>query len=126
MPSILASGTGGSPITSYNLQYDQGNATHPTYVSLIGETPDNNVAVTQVTLTGLTVNTAYSFRYRVRNKHGWSGFSAVTPLLTATVPGPMVTPTFSYSSSTPTAVIVTWPAPDDGGNPITAYTIVFR
>jgi titin len=125
MPTILTSGTGGSPITSYNLQYDQGNSADQTFVSLIGETPDNNVAVTQVTLTGLTVNTVYSFQYRVRNKHGWSSFSAIAPLLTATVPGPMVTPTFSYSSSTPTSVILTWAAPDDGGNAITAYSIEF-
>ena len=108
MPSIEANQTGGSNITSYNLQYDQGNTTNQSFVSLIGEIPDNNVAITQVTLTGLTTNKVYSFRYRVRNKHGWSAFSTVSSFLTATVPLPMSAPTFSYSSETPTSAIVTW------------------
>lgn len=90
---------------------------------MIGETPDNNIAVTSVSLTGLTVNTIYSFKYRVRNKHGWSGFSTITPLITATEPGPMVSPTFSYSNNYPLAVILDWAAPDNGGNPITSYSI---
>jgi hypothetical protein len=84
MPTILTASTGGSDITSYNLQYDQGGtsgtgmpgpAAESDFVSLIGEIPDTNTALTSLSLSGLTANTVYTFRFRVKNKHGWSGFS---------------------------------------------------
>jgi hypothetical protein len=130
MPLIAESQTGGSAITSYNLQYDQGGevgtataSTSQTFVSLVGEVPANNVAVTSMTLTGLDTNTVYTFRYRVQNKHGWGGYSATVGVLTATVPAAMAAPSFTIDSATPTSVTLEWAAPYNGGNSITSYSI---
>jgi hypothetical protein len=135
MPVIDASQTGGSAITSYNLQHDQGAAagsgpqsspSTENFVSLVGEIPDNNVAVTTVVLNGLNADTTYSFRYRTRNKHGWSGFSDILEVLTATIPAGMSPPSFSIESSTPTSVTLTWAKPYSGGNAISAYIVQFQ
>jgi hypothetical protein len=133
MPLIAESQTGGSAITSYNLQYDQGGeagtataSTSQTYVSLVGEVPANNVAVTSMTLTGLDTNTVYTFRYRVLNKHGWGGYSATVAVLTATVPAAMAAPSFTIDSATPTSVTLEWAAPYNGGNAIASYSILIQ
>lgn len=128
MPELAVSDIGGSAITSYNLQYDQGAAVGSSgspaeedFVSLVGEIPANNLAVTEITLTGLNTDMIYSFRYRAANKHGWSEFSDVLGVVTATVPAGVAAPTFSVESTTPTSVTVQWSAPYNGGNSITSY-----
>lgn len=72
MPLVATINTGGSGITSYNLQYDQGGtpgantagpAQESDFVSLIGEIPDTNAATRVFVLGGLTTNTIYTFRY---------------------------------------------------------------
>lgn len=132
MPALLD--LGGSPITSYNLQYDQGAAAgagssspaEEDFVSLIGEIPANNLAVTEVTLAGLNTNMIYSFRYRAANKHGWGGFSPVLGVVTATVPAAVAALSFSVESATPTSVTIQWSAPYNGGNPISSYQILIQ
>ena len=112
MPALFD--LGGSAITSYNLQYDQGAAAgangaapeEEAFVSLIGEIPANNLAVTEVTLAGLNTNMIYSFRYRAANKHGWSGFSPVLGIVTATIPAAVAALSFSVESGTPTSVTI--------------------
>ena len=135
MPEQPVALAGGSAITSYNLQYDQGGppgtntpgpAQDSDFISLVGEVPAANSATLSVPLGGLTTNTIYTFRYRVKNKHGWSAFSSRLQALTATAPDAMLPPTISYSVSTPTSVTVTWAAPYSGGNPISAYRILFQ
>jgi hypothetical protein len=74
-------------------------------------------------LTGLTTNTIYTFRYRVKNKHGWSLFSANKPILSATKPAVMTALSISYSTTVPTNILVSWAAVYNGGNPITSYKI---
>lgn len=86
-----------------------GSSAAPTeeqFVSVIGEIPANNLAVTEVTLTGLTTDMAYSFRYRAANKHGWSEFSEVVSFVSATVPAGVAPLTFSIESSTPSSVTI--------------------
>lgn len=135
MPLVSSDRTGGSVIISYNLQYDQGGplgtgtpgaATDSAFVSLIGEVPASNTAQTALSLSGLVPNTIYTFRYRVKNKHGWSGFSPLLLILTATEPAVMAPPTLSYSATSPTSVTVAWSAPYSGGSPITAYTLLLQ
>ena len=69
--------TGGAPIISYNLQYDQvGGGTGP-WLEVAGET--SNSLLTQLTLPGLTAGLPYYFRYRAKNVHGWSpDYSPIT------------------------------------------------
>lgn len=84
MPEIFGHSTGGSEILSYNLQYNGGGA-NPNFISVIGEVPDSLLRT--ISKGGLTTNIVYSFRYRVRNKYGWSsGFSPVVKLRAATIP----------------------------------------
>jgi hypothetical protein len=127
MPEISIAETGGSDITSYNLQTDQGTGSYDNqiFTSLVGEIPDNNLDMTELTLSGLSANTAYAFRYRVKNKHGWSDYSDVSTFVTATMPGQVSAPTFQVMAVSPTDMTLSWDEPATGGNPITAYNIVF-
>jgi hypothetical protein len=132
MPLVGAGWTGGSPITSYNLQYDRGAAkgsaapAAQNFLSLVGEVPDNNIATRELTLSGLATDTVYSFRYRVRNKHGWSDFSDITGILTATAPAGMAAPSFSIENGSPKSVTLAWAAPFDGGDAIKRYKILVQ
>jgi len=113
--------TGGSAITSYNLAFNGGGAS-TTYVSLIGEAPDS--LLQSYTKTGLTANESYKFKYRVMNKHGWSLYSPEITILAAELPAQVATPTFTIQGLT--SVRIAWAAPDNGGNPIIAYSILIR
>ena len=84
MPDVTGTQTGGSAITSYNLQFN-GGGTGNIYTTLIGEVPLNLVKT--FTKNGLTANTQYKFRYRVNNKYGWGPFSDPVTILAATLPG---------------------------------------
>jgi hypothetical protein len=49
-----------------------------------------------ITKGGLSTNVQYQFRYRVRNKFGWSnGYSPLLTAITATKPNMVAQPTFS-------------------------------
>lgn len=132
MPVVIAGSEGGSPITSYNLQYDKGGplgtatagpAQNSDFVSLIGEVPATNTAQRSLSMSGLVANTIYTFRYRVANKHGWSAWSPSLKALTATAPEAMVAPTVSLAPN-PTEIRIEWIQPATGGTPITAYEVV--
>lgn len=89
MPQVSGLDTGGSPITSYNLVYSP----NLSYTSIIGENP-NNLLLT-ITKGGLNTNTLYKFKYRVRNKFGWSkDYSPYVEIRTATLPSKITTVTF--------------------------------
>lgn len=64
----------------------------------------------------------YFFRYRARNRHGWSeGYSPIQAILLATVP------TATAQATTTNAgldVVIAWDAPpSDGAAPIVGYRI---
>lgn len=75
--------TGGSPILSYNLVYDEGTS-GVSFVSLIGESPYSTA--TSYSKGGLTTDTLYQFKVRAYNKYGWSDFSDVLTARAATRP----------------------------------------
>lgn len=81
MPTVTGTLTGGSPILSYNLQFDNNTST---FITLIGENPDNLLLT--YTRSGLLSNRIYGFRYRVRNKHGWGPLSNIIYIRAATLP----------------------------------------
>lgn len=84
MPLIAAELVGGSALTSYNLQFDQGEYTK-SYITVVGEAPHNLERV--ISKGGLETDIVYTFRYRVRNKYGWSDdFSPTLSARTATIP----------------------------------------
>ena len=67
---LTGDATGGSPIDSYHLQWDQGLNTD-TYSDLKGQDGAFDTAVT-FTITDLTPGGLYKFRLRAHNVHGWS------------------------------------------------------
>ncbi len=76
------------------------------------------------TRNGLTVNQMYGFRYRVSNKFGWSSFSNIIYIRSATIPSQVSTPNMFVVYNT--QVRVQWTAPYNGGNPILNYTVLFK
>jgi hypothetical protein len=115
--SWAAPGNGGSPITGYTVTPFIGSAAQsPVQVS--GSPP-----ATTLMLTGLTPNTAYTFKVAATNAVGTGPQSAASNSVTI---GPDTVP------STPTNVVATpgnatanvsWTAPFNGGSAITSYTI---
>jgi hypothetical protein len=71
--------TGGSPITSYSLEWDSGNGN--VFAPVLGF--DENNIVLEYTFDSLTKGSTYKFRYRVKNIYGWSPYSSETEQLAA-------------------------------------------
>ena len=119
LPEVTGTATGGSPITSYHLVYSSGTS----YISITGENPNNLLFV--VTKGGLNTNIVYKFKYRVRNKFGWSlDYSPDMSIRTATFPSKIATVSFQLVDQT--KVRVSWLPPYNGGSPISEYYIEFR
>jgi len=72
---------GGSAILSYSLEMDSGGG----YSSVVGD-PSDSLALTFTVNSGITSGQAYSFWYRAKNVHGWSGYSPVATIYAATEP----------------------------------------
>jgi hypothetical protein len=66
----------------------------------------------------------YTFKYRVANAHGWSGFSDPVSILCSTVPSQPQPPTVAVSNTV--NVLISWAYPDDGGYQVTAYQIFIQ
>lgn len=93
------------------------------YVSITGESPDNLART--ITKGGLTTDKVYKFRYRVRNKYGWSAsFSPELSVRAATFPSKITSVSFSIVEQT--KVRVSWVEPYSGGNAISSYQILFK
>ena len=91
--------TGGSPITSYVILWDQGLG--GALSILIGETTPN--LSTDILITaGITSGTTYTFAYFGRNAlgNGWDGVTSLpeVKILAAVKPSQMNPPTITYSS----------------------------
>jgi hypothetical protein len=88
----------------------------------VGETPSS--LLTTYTKNGLTTGVIYSFRYRLKNKFGWSPFSDTDSFRAATLPSAPSAPLVSVVSNTNVRVI--WSKPYNGGDSISAYSILFK
>ena len=74
MPAITSGSlaAGAAAISSYNLEWNEGSGT--AFTEVTGETTES-LALT-VTVDSLEAGRTYTFRYRVKNIHGWSaGYS---------------------------------------------------
>lgn len=121
MPEVTGTDTGGSPITSYNLQYN-GGGTSTTFVSLTGELPASTART--YTKSSLTAGVSYLFRYRVKTVNGWGPFSDSVSIKAATVPATPSPPTLALVNGKD--VEVSWASPDDGASPITSFRVTFK
>jgi len=119
MPEI-ASGSlaaGSTAISSYNLEWNQGSGT--AFYEVVGETTESLDRT--ATVDSLAPGQTYTFRYRVKNIHGWSaGYSPEVQIMAASKPSAPAAPSTTLVGST---VTVAWGAPAANGAPILSYVI---
>ena len=100
----------------YTILFD--NATGSTFTSLVeGLTELSYIA------TSLIQGRTYQFKVMARNLYGFSALSSTIIVLTAQPPAKPISPTTVWS---PDNVIISWTSPDNGGSPITGYTVTIR
>lgn len=111
----VISTTGGSPITSYELQISLPDTTE--WISLVGN--DRAYLDTSYTATqNITKGKYHRFRYRAQNAAGWSDFSPITFITAATKPDAPGKPELNSRTSTTLTIGMTQTL-DDGGSPVT-------
>ena len=114
------SNDGGSPITGYTVTASPASPASP------GGTCTATPPSTTCTISGLTNGTAYTFTVVASNAVGSSAPSAPSSAVTPLAPGPQVpgAPTGVTALAGDGAATLSWTAPsDDGGSPITGYTV---
>lgn len=113
-----AADTGGSPITTYTLEWNQGAGT--TFVALVGAVGSPNLGTSYLYDTGVVSGTSYTFRLVAVNKWGAGGPSSTVIIEASTKPDQPATPATAMSGSN---VVITWTAPAANGNAISTYTV---
>jgi hypothetical protein len=103
---------GYSPVTSYNIESNQGVGTEYVLVA--------SSSTTSVTLPGLNNGYTYKFKISAVNDYGEGAFSSVISVVLATIPLQMVPPVIKYSLED---VTITFVYPASGGKPITDFEI---
>lgn len=79
------------------------------------------------TATGLTQGATYKFKVNARNVYGYSAlYSNTVTILAAQVPAQPIAPVTTWHGDGFDYVVITWTAPDDGGSPITGYTVKIK
>ncbi len=114
--SWTAPATGGAP-TSYEVTPFVGSTAQPS------ETVSGTPLPMTTTVTGLTPGTAYTFRVRGVNVEGAGAQSAASDPVTPTAAGLPAAPAGVTATPDSQAAVVRWTAPDDGGSPLTNYTV---
>ncbi len=111
--------TGGSAITSYNLQYDQGTGS---WLDVIGDDLDPSLDLSTV-IEFLQPATLYKFRIRAKNIYGRGPFSSEVTFQTSDVPLGTTSITMTIQNLN---VKVAWDLPFANYLPIDAYRIYVR
>src|SRR5207253_5761785 len=111
-----APNNGGSPITGYTVERSSDGGSTWSVKSNTGST------ATTYSDTGLSSNTAYTYRVSAINSIGTSSPSSTVSATTgATVPQSPTNVSANPSSSS--QIDLGWTAPNNGGSPITGYTV---
>jgi hypothetical protein len=114
-----AAETGGSTVTSYHLQRDDGTG----WQSILGSPA--TLATSHTLTTAVVAGTTYYFRVRAENIHGVGEWSDSTAIKAAQAPYQMVAATTAIDAATG-GVTISWTAPADGGDAITEYKVEIR
>ena len=108
--------TGSPPITSYELQSDNGKG--GSFFTIGGGDSSPTLSTNFLIKSGIQRGVAYRFRYRSRNIVGWSSISSLSA---STIPSP---PGISYISSNDTQIVLGFTSStDNGGSIITDYQL---
>jgi large repetitive protein len=114
---LSAPNNGGSAVTSYHLQWDQGTGTWADLVGLVSPYVQTSYTVT----TGVTTGTSFSFKVRAKNVYGWGPYSDSTSIIASQAPAQPQVPTTEIVG---TDAEISWTAPADNGEAITAYEVL--
>lgn len=110
---------GGSEITSYSLEIDDG--TGGDFVAVVG-LHSSYLRLYYTSNANITKGVTYRLRYRAQNSIGWGPYSDISYILAATVPQAPPEPT--YVGSTSSYITLNVPRSlDDSGSPITGYKL---
>ncbi|WP_104192583.1 fibronectin type III domain-containing protein [Cryobacterium sp. Y82] len=105
---------GGTPITRYRVNVYQGT-------DLVKTDTTDALALT---FTGLTRGTAYTAEVSAENAIGSASVSERSAVVSTPTTAPGAPGTLNIGATSATRIAVTWAAPaDDGGTPITGYTV---
>jgi predicted GTPase len=118
MPEMisLSDFAGGSEITSYNLESNQGSGS--VFYEIIGESLEQLERVITVTT---TPGETYSFRYRIKNILGFSEeYSPEAEVKSAKAP---LSPTDVVTSISGKNVLIEWTSSDDNYDTVTRFEI---
>lgn len=111
--------TGSSPITSYELQRDDGVG--GSFYTIGGGDSSPTLATSFLIKSNIQTGVAYRFRYRARNVVGWSGWSPIASLSASTIPS---APGIQYLSSNDTQIVLGFvQSSNNGGSIITNYQL---
>ncbi|MDR3647902.1 MAG: fibronectin type III domain-containing protein, partial [Acidimicrobiales bacterium] len=109
---------GGAPISSYTIT---------PYVGSTAQTPvtvSNAPPVSSANVSDLTPGVAYTFTVAATNSVGTGPPSAASNSVTPANLTQPAAPTNVTATAGNTTAAVTWTAPNDGGSPITSYTVI--
>ena len=111
--SWTAPGTGGSPITHYDLRYRISGSW----------TQIDTITGTSRTISSLTNGSTYEVQVRAVNAKGDGAWSNTATAVPGAVPGKPARPTLVASNN---QIVVSWTAPSSAGGPITSYSVRYR
>ena len=111
--SWTAPGTGGSPITHYDLRYRISGSW----------TQIDTITGTSRTISSLTNGSTYEVQVRAANSRGDGAWSSTATAVPGAVPGKPARPTLVASNN---QIVVSWTAPSSAGGPITSYSVRYR
>lgn len=114
---------GNAIVTSYSLEYDAGTegGSWTAVVGYLSDFTGTTAVVTQNIERGKT----YQFRLRAKNKWGWGAYSSTTSVKAARRPLQITTVSNSVDQATGD-LLISWQAPDNQGDPISAYTVLIQ
>ena len=118
-----ASSNGGCPITSFDIQRDDGH--DGPFQSLVGLSSPylmGSLTVAQSQATPIVRGRMYKFRYRARNCVGWGPLSEELQALAADPPLAPPSPTRASTSATSITLLL-YPTRDNGGSAVTGYEL---
>jgi hypothetical protein len=108
--------TGGTAITSYELDWDGGGSG---WTALVGSS--TTYTSTSYLQPGVTAGTLYQLRLRASNALGWGAYGPTLTVVPSSPPAQMATLTTSVSV---VHARIAWVAPDSAGAALTAYRIL--
>ncbi|HWX44563.1 MAG TPA: Ig-like domain-containing protein, partial [Solirubrobacteraceae bacterium] len=107
----------GGPVSAYTVTPYIGSKAQPT-TTVSGSPPATNV-----TISGLTGGTTYTFTVQASNADGSGAVSEPSNAVTPTAPTAPSAPTGVTATAGNGSATVIWTAPSNGGSPITSYTV---